>query len=269
MPQRLSDIGWNFDTGEESAGISAYFPAHRAPRAVRARAINSSTRGKIRATITSTPAAFGCRPSRLIQFRIGGHTVKKEWIKDDRVSRGKRRIDRVEIAVRNRRPCCAAPASRRARRQCDGPQACAGLYRARSWSLFGSSPRNASFAPSSRMTASVPSGTDQSRRPSPPAAVSPDTPASMIVTAMSLALSAAVSLAGNAASAGNPRPALRESPSTTILTGRSAVCPPVSVASAQNNVGQRPRPQGAGPGRGYSHMSGVAKNESQMRSHDE
>jgi hypothetical protein len=46
----------------------------------------------------------------------------------------------------------------------------------------GSSPRSMSFAPSSRMTPSVPSGTDQSSRSSPPEAVSPETPAFAIST---------------------------------------------------------------------------------------
>ena len=68
----------------------------------------------------------------------------------------------------------------------------------------GSMPRNASLAPSSRITASVPSGTDQSRRPSPPDAVSPDTPALVTLAAMPLAFSACASLAGKAASTGKP-----------------------------------------------------------------
>ena len=72
------------------------------------------------------------------------------------------------------------------------------------------------------MTASVPSGTDQSSRSSPPDAVSPDTPALTIVTASVLAFSAAANRDGNAASAGSPNPALSESPNTTIFTGRSA-----------------------------------------------
>ena len=72
------------------------------------------------------------------------------------------------------------------------------------------------------MTASVPSGTDQSRRASPADAVSPETPALVISTAKPLALSACSSLAGKAASAGKPSPAVSESPSATIRTGRSA-----------------------------------------------
>src|SRR5690242_19894641 len=61
----LSDIGGNFDTGEQTwhRATSSY-----EPRAVRAREINSSTRGRIRATITSTPAALGCRPSPWFNF---------------------------------------------------------------------------------------------------------------------------------------------------------------------------------------------------------
>ena len=63
---------------------------------------------------------------------------------------------------------------------------------------LGSTPRSMSLAPSSRITASVPSGTDQSSRASPPELVSPDTPALAISTARPLALSARSSWAGNA-----------------------------------------------------------------------
>src|SRR5882724_7812935 len=84
---------------------------------------------------------------------------------------------------------------------------------------LGSVPRIASLAPISRMTASVPSGTDQSSRSRPPEAVSPDTPALIISTAIPLACKAFFSRAGNADETGRPRPALSESPSTTILIG--------------------------------------------------
>src|SRR3954464_5545981 len=83
----------------------------------------------------------------------------------------------------------------------------------------GSVPRRASLAPSSRITASVPSGTDQSSRSRPPEVVSPDTPALIISTFIPLACNAFCRRAGNAAVAGRPSPALRESPRTTILTG--------------------------------------------------
>src|SRR3954453_748405 len=86
---------------------------------------------------------------------------------------------------------------------------------------FGSAPRSASLAPSSRITASVPSGTDQSSRAKPPAGVSPDPPAFAISTARPLALSARSSFAGRASCAASPNPALSESPSTTMRTGRS------------------------------------------------
>src|SRR3989442_3820197 len=88
--------------------------------------------------------------------------------------------------------------------------------------IFGSIPRSMSLAPSSTMTASVPSGIDQSRRASPLEAVSPETPALVTSTARPLALSACSSLAGKAWSAGSPRPAVSESPKATIRTGRSA-----------------------------------------------
>src|SRR3972149_1193538 len=101
---------------------------------------------------------------------------------------------------------------------------------------FGSSPRKASLAPSSRITASVPSGTDHSRRPSPPDAVSPDTPALTMLTAIPLACSAPASRAGNAAFPGNPRPALSESPSVTIFTGPSLAAKPPTGGNVQNTV---------------------------------
>src|SRR6266545_2041897 len=97
---------------------------------------------------------------------------------------------------------------------------------------LGSIPRSISLAPSSTMTASVPSGTDQSRRASPPEAVSPDTPALMTSTARPLALSARSSCAGKARSTGSPRPAVSESPKATIRTGRSAAGARAGSASA-------------------------------------
>src|ERR687887_244163 len=98
--------------------------------------------------------------------------------------------------------------------------------------MSGSKPRSMSLAPSSRMTASVPSGTDQSTRASPPEAVSPETPALTTSTARPLALSARSSCAGKARSAGSPRPAVSESPKATIRTGRSAAGACTGSASA-------------------------------------
>src|SRR5215471_7668237 len=109
----------------------------------------------------------------------------------------------------------------------------------------GSIPRSASLAPSSTMTASVPSGTDQSSRSRPPEEVSPDTPALVISTSNPLPFNAFCNRAGNAAAAGRPRPALSESPRTTIFTGLvagwlaslfsgvlSSLAPPVAGTSA-------------------------------------
>ena len=114
-------------------------------------------------------------------------TVARDALEDERIEDADRarppapdRSDRTPW--RNRARDCAAPACRRAAPRC-----------ARSFSLrmiassvarvcFGSLPRSASLAPSSRITASVPSGTDQSSRASPPAAVSPETPAFSIAT---------------------------------------------------------------------------------------
>ena len=51
--------------------------------------------------------------------------------------------------------------------------------------------------------------------------MSPETPALTISASMPLLLSARASFAGNASDAGRPKPAVSESPSATILTGRS------------------------------------------------
>src|SRR5215467_2645284 len=109
---------------------------------------------------------------------------------------------------------------------------CASAWRV----TFGSIPRSMSLAPSSTMTASVPSGTDQSRRASPLAAVSPETPALATSTARPLALSACSSLAGKVSSARRPRPAVSESPKTTIRTGRSVAAAGARSATASANI---------------------------------
>src|SRR6266436_1389583 len=87
---------------------------------------------------------------------------------------------------------------------------------------LGSVPRRASLAPSSRITASVPGGIDQSSRSRPPELVSPETPALIISTSIPLIFKDCFSRAGNAAEAERPRPALSESPNTTILIGLPA-----------------------------------------------
>ena len=47
----------------------------------------------------------------LIQFWISSHTVKKEWIKNDLMSRCKRGIDRIEVlyVIRSHIARCAHP----------------------------------------------------------------------------------------------------------------------------------------------------------------
>ena len=90
---------------------------------------------------------------------------------------------------------------------------------ARRASLSGSMPRSTSLAPSSRITASVPSGTDQSSRRGRRKRCRRtrrhwrSRPQSLCLAALSGAC------AGNASEAGRPSPALSESPSTTILIG--------------------------------------------------
>src|SRR5712671_6541880 len=103
---------------------------------------------------------------------------------------------------------------------------------------LGSVPRRASLAPSSRITASVPSGTDQSSRSRPPELVSPETPALIIVTSIPLIFNDFCSRAGNADDADRPRPALSESPNTTILIGFAAAAAGAcaNAASAANRA---------------------------------
>src|SRR6266700_4857278 len=91
--------------------------------------------------------------------------------------------------------------------------------------IAGSMPRKASLAPSSTMTAWVPTGTDQSSRSRPPELVSPETPALTMSTSIPVSFNAFCRRAGNAAAPGRPRPALSESPSTTILIGLSSSDP--------------------------------------------
>ncbi len=68
-------------------------------------------------------------------------------------------------------------------------------------------------------------GIDQSSRSRPPEVVSPDTPALIMSTFIPLSLKAFCKRAGNAAEAERPRPALRESPRTTILIGLAGTLP--------------------------------------------
>ncbi len=186
------------------------FPIHEA-RAARALTISSSTRGRIRGYDQVDAGCIGMQAIRLIQFGIRGHPLKEKWIEDDRVSRGKRRIDGIEIArvfgPRLRGACI--PASRTPIRRSASLRKIASSA---AFVTFGSRPRKASLAPSSRMTASVPSGTDQSRRLSPPEAVSPETPAFTIVAATPFASSAVRALpemhpplAGQSRPSMNPR----------------------------------------------------------------
>src|SRR5437763_1961837 len=100
----------------------------------------------------------------------------------------------------------------------------------------GSVPRRASLAPSSTITASVPSGTDQSSRSRPPEEVSPETPALIMSTSTPLSFKAFCKRAGNAAWPDRPRPSLKESPRTTILTGCANTGPAVMRAAINTSM---------------------------------
>src|ERR1700754_2667997 len=118
---------------------------------------------------------------------------------------------------------------------------------------LGSTPRSASLAPSSTITASVPSGTDQSSRSRPPEAVSPDTPALIMSTSIPLLAKAFCNRAGNAAEAGRPRPALSESPNTTILIGFAGATARVCADAIPPTIKARPNTSKcANIGRGLS-----------------
>src|SRR2546428_13435973 len=84
---------------------------------------------------------------------------------------------------------------------------------------LGLVPRKASLAPSSMITASVPSGIDQSSRSRPPEAESPDTPALIMSTFIPLVSKDFCKRIGNAAGADELKSELRESARTNILHG--------------------------------------------------
>src|ERR1700676_3410550 len=104
----------------------------------------------------------------------------------------------------------------------------------------GSVPRKASLAPSSTITACVPWGTDQSSRSRPPELVSPETPALIMSTAIPLAFNAFCSFAGNASGPARPKPALSESPSTTILIGLGSIAAEVSARTGSTAISASP-----------------------------
>ena len=145
--------------------------------------------------------AFAGRMQAVADMELGiAHdAVQKEWVEDEIVRRGKLRIDRVERPPVVRSRDSARPASRTAAPRYGGPSDGGRFPSSASRVTFGSMPRSMSLAPSSRITASVPSGTDQSSRARPPELVSPETPALATSTASPLALSARSSCTGKAA----------------------------------------------------------------------
>ena len=216
-----------------------------------------STFGRMPATILATPAPVGCMPSPLIELRIVDDAVEKERIEQQVVRRGKLRIDRVERARIVRPQDSAPPACRTTAPRCCAPSGGARSRVSASRVTLGSMPRSMSLAPSSRITASVPSGTDQSSRASPPVVVSPETPALATSTARPLALSARSSCTGNAAFAGKliaRRQRIAERHDLDRPFGRAAAAAiPRQTSPAQS----RAPPQAAGPYGPASHMSGA------------
>ena len=131
-------------------------------------------------------------------------------------------------------------------------------------------PRSMSLAPSSRITASVPSGTDQSSRARPPELVSPDTPALAISTASPLALSARSSCTGKAAlrrklKAGGQRIAERHHLDRPLGRAHRARHP-CQATSRRSPT----RPQAAGPyGPSFPYERGAdSRTDAGIRSHE-
>ena len=125
-------------------------------------------------------------------------------------------------------------------------------------------PRRASLAPSSTITASVPSGTDQSRRPRPPEAVSPDTPALAISAAMPLALSARASLAGKAACTGKPvagAQRIAQNDDFDRLIGRAGRIAGVKTQAIVTHIASKL----LDPGQIFPHMTGNRERWSTMK----
>ena len=151
---------------------------------------SASTAGRMFFTMRSTPSAFGWMPSRLVEFRLGGDAVEEERIERHVEFLREFRVDRIE--ARRHNPCRRFGAA-------SMPQRSTAMLRAFSRVRMsdsaapvtaGSMPRSMSLAPSSRITASVPSGIDQSSRSRPPEVVSPDTPAFIMSTFIPLDSSA-------------------------------------------------------------------------------
>ena len=169
----------------------------------------------------STPAAARFPPARRPARRTTS-AGRSSWQDRGRSPRSR---------ARSRRRDWAPPASRRAA-PAGAARSAAMISSSALRVTFGSTPRSMSLAPSSTMTASVPAGTAQSRRASPPDAVSPETPALAISTARPLARSAISSLAGKAALPGRPTPEVSGSPRATMRTGRSAAAAGHATATA-------------------------------------
>jgi hypothetical protein len=133
------------------------------------KAISCSTFGKMRATITPTPARAGMQPVALRQAEVGGDAVEEEGIEQHAVF-GRQARDRCARRTdRSRRRDWARRAYRTTERRYGASVRRLRILSSASRVTCGLIPRSMSLAPSSRMTASVPSGTDQSSRASPSA----------------------------------------------------------------------------------------------------
>ena len=111
--------------------------------------------------------------------------------------------------------------------------------------VAGSMPRSMSLAPSSRITRSGLSASDQSSRASPPAVVSPELPALMTCASIPSARRRFSSCAGKLCSGGRPNPAVRLSPNARIFDVRAArrgpPLQPQRTASSRTSDGESGR----------------------------
>ena len=114
-------------------------------------------------TIASTPAALGCRPSCCCRRAVGGNAVEEERIEQHAVFGGQLRIDALEgariVGAEIGRGAHAAQEERR----CGARLRRCRIAVERRRVTCGSIPRSMSLAPSSRITASVPSAAPTSR----------------------------------------------------------------------------------------------------------
>ena len=133
----------------------------------RTRAISSSTLGRMRVDDHVDAGGGRMQPVALVELR------DRRRRRRGRTDRAARRISRrardrsPRSPAHSRRPDWGSPACRQAAPRCGARSSRRRIASSARRVTCGSRPRSMSLAPSSRMTASVPSGTDQSSRREP------------------------------------------------------------------------------------------------------